>query len=135
MPNEKISGCGFHHVAIRTSEFDKTVTFYNALGFTTKLIWGEAPRRGVMLDTGDGNYLEAFERDPYDGPSEAAILHLCFRADDIDAATELARRAEAEITTEPKDIVISGNLNVPVRLAFFKGPNGEIVELFKSDIL
>lgn len=135
MANSKISGCGYHHVAIRTSKWDETLTFYAALGFTPKITWGEAPRRAVMLDSGDGNYLEAFEREAADVPSEGALLHLCFRADDVDAATELARAAGAEITVEPKDVLLEGSMTVPIRIAFFKGPNGEIVEFFRSDLL
>jgi glyoxylase I family protein len=90
-----------------------------------------------MLDTGDGNYLEIFERDPLpEGPSEsAAILHFCFRTDDCDAATERARAAGAEITVEPKTIAVFGEPKIPVRLAFFKGPDGEICELFQNEVL
>ena len=135
MPNNKIPGCGFHHVAIRTSNWDATWTFYQALGFVPTLTWGEAPTRAVMLDTGDGNYLEVFERAAAEVPSEGAILHLCFRADDTNAATELARAAGAEVTMEPKSLTISGSRDVPVRIAFFKGPNGEIVEFFENQIL
>lgn len=122
-------------MAIRTSKWDETLTFYAALGFEPRITWGQAPKRAVMLDTGDGNYLEVFERDPYDGPSEGAILHLCFRANDTDAATELARAAGAEVTVEPNSITIAGSQEVPVRLAFFKGPNGEIVEFFQNQVL
>lgn len=136
--NRVIPGCGFHHVAIRTSEWDRTIQFWTeALGFQLAVQWGEEPRRACMLDTGDGNYLEVFERDPVPGgvPSEGAILHFCFRTDDCDAALERARAAGAEVTVEPKDVTISGTLHVPVRLAFFKGPNGEICELFQNEVL
>lgn len=139
--NELIPGCGFHHVAIRTGDWERSLKFWQeALGFAIGVQWGEAPRRAAMLDTGDGNYLEIFERDPVPGgvPSEAAILHFCFRTDDVDAATERARAAGAEITVEPKSITIAGQEpvgGVPVRLSFFKGPDGEICELFQNEIL
>lgn len=135
--NRVVPGCGFHHVAIRTSEWDRTIRFWTeALGFQVAIEWGEEPRRACMLDTGDGNYLEVFERDPVPGgvPSEGAILHFCFRADDCDAALERARAAGAEVTVEPKEVAI-GAAGVPVRLAFFKGPNGEICELFQNEVL
>ncbi len=66
--NTTIGGGGFHHLALRAYDFDKTLDFYiNGLGFQKKHGWGEDGRskgepdsRAVMLDTGDGNYLEVF---------------------------------------------------------------------------
>jgi len=136
--NRAVSGCGFHHVAIRTDKWDESLRFWmEGMGFSLAVQWGEEPRRACMLDTGDGNYLEIFERDPVPGgvPSEAAILHFCFRADDCDAALERARAAGAEVTVEPKTVEVFGEPKIPVRLAFFKGPNGEICELFQNEVL
>ncbi len=136
--NEKIAGCGFHHVAIRTADWDRSLSFWQeAMGFHLGVQWGEAPRRACMLDTGDGNYLEVFERDPLpEGPSEqSAILHFCFRTDDCDAATERARAAGAQVTVEPKTIAVFGEPRIPVRLSFIKGPDGEICELFQNEVL
>lgn len=139
--NQRIPGCGFHHVAIRTSDWDRTMRLYeDGLGFHAALRWGEAPRRAVMLDSGDGNYLEVFERDP--GPAgserpagaEDSILHFCLRVDDCDGAVARARAAGFEVTVEPKSIEISGSTLVPVRLAFIKGPSGEICEFFQNEI-
>jgi len=136
--NTAVQGCGFHHVAIRTADWERSLRFWReGMGFEIGVQWGEAPRRACMLDTGDGNYLEIFERDAVPGgvPSEAAILHFCFRTDDVDAATERARAAGAEVTVEPKDIAVFGEPKIPVRLAFFKGPDGEICELMQQDVL
>lgn len=136
--NPLIPGCGFHHVAIRTENWERSLAFWSeAMGFRPAIEWGEAPRRACMLDTGDGNYLEIFERDPEPGgvPSEAAILHFCFRVTDCDVALERARAAGAEVTIEPKDVQIDGTRKVRVRLAFFKGPDGEICELFQNEVL
>ena len=86
MENKIIAGSGFHHVAIRTANWDASIRFYTeGLGFNQKITWGEAPRRAVMLDTGDGNYLEIFERDAIEnGPDDnrASILHFALRATD-----------------------------------------------------
>jgi len=55
--NKTLGGGGFHHVAIRSRDFDQTVDFYTrTLGFTPKIHWQAAPKREVMLDAGDGNY-------------------------------------------------------------------------------
>ena len=136
--NNLVRGCGFHHVAIRTSQWDRSMRFWQeGMGFTPAVQWGEAPRRACMLDTGDGNYLEVFERDPVpEGvPSEGAILHFCFRTDDCDAALERARAAGAEVTKESTSLAVFGEPKIPIRIAFFKGPDGEICELFQNEVL
>jgi glyoxylase I family protein len=135
--NQVVSGCGFHHIAIRTSNWDKSLQFYvGGLGFTQKIAWGEAPFRAVMLDTGDGNYLEIFERESAPdasilGSAEPNILHLCFRADSCDAAVEKARAAGAEVTVEPKFPEPFEKIGIKAKIAFVKGPDGEICEFFE----
>jgi glyoxylase I family protein len=131
--NNKIGGGGFHHVAIRASNFEASIQFYTeGLGFTERLSWGEGDSRGILLDTGDGNYLEVFAGGRAESKSEGAILHMAFRTNDLTAAIEAARAAGAEITKEPTDIDISKNPLTPVRIAFCKGPDGEILEFFQS---
>lgn len=128
--NAKIGGGGFHHIAIRVYDFDKTVSFYTeVLGFTERVRWGEGDSRAIMLDTGDGNYLEVFAGGTEGQKEEGAFLHLALRSDNVTEAIELARAAGMEVTVEPKDAVLGG---IPVRIAFFKGPDGEIIELFES---
>lgn len=130
---------GFHHVAIRARDFDSSVRFYTqALGFTSKITWGESPKRAIMLDAGAGDYLEIFER-PNQGPAPAGeepiILHFALRTDDTDAAIAKARAAGAEVTIEPKAITIpSSPQPTPVRLAFCKGPDGEVIEFFQNTL-
>ncbi|HEY0073016.1 MAG TPA: VOC family protein [Abditibacteriaceae bacterium] len=139
MKNNTIPGCGFHHVAIRTAKWDESIRFYTqGLGFNQKITWDEAPRRAVMLDTGDGNYLEIFEREAIEnGPDDnrASILHFALRADDCEAAVEKARAAGAEVTLEPKVPEPFTQLGLKTKIAFIKGPDGEIVEFFESENL
>ncbi len=133
--NSAIGGGGFHHVAIRAHDFDASVKFYTeALGFTEKIAWGEDRGRAVMLDTGDGNYLEVFANGEEGSKPEGAIIHFAIRTSDVDSAIARARGAGAEVTVEPKDIEIKSRpQHMPVRLAFFKGPDGEIIELFDNE--
>jgi len=135
--NTKIGGGGFHHIAIRARDFDRSVTFYtDALGFVPKITWGAKPKRAIMLDTGDGNYLEIFERP--DQPiinEESAMLHFALRTSDCDAALARARAAGCVVTMESKSIDIQSTPGpTPVRIAFFKGPDGEVVELFQNEL-
>lgn len=49
----------------------------------------------------------------------------------LGVAVEAARAAGAEITVEPKDVVVSQSPATPIRIAFCKGPDGEIIEFFQ----
>ena len=133
--NTGIPGCGFHHVAIKTADWAATIGFYTeALGFTEKIAWGQAPGRAIMLDTGDGNYLEVFEDLAYRPDPNGAIIHFALRSDDCDAALERARSAGAEVTVEPKDVAIPSQPVTPVRIAFCQGPEGAIIEFFQNEL-
>jgi glyoxylase I family protein len=131
--NHRIGGGGFHHVAIKASNFEKTVAFYTeGLGFVERHRWGEGDKRAILLDTGDGNYLEVFAGGSKERKADESILHMAFRTNDVAAALEAARAAGAEVTIETKDVVVGDNPPTPIRIAFFKGPDGEVIELFQS---
>ena len=87
----------------------------------------------MLLDTGDGNYLEMSSGGPDEPKPEGAFVHVALRTPDVDKAIERARAAGAEVTVAPKDVVIAAEPPLPVRLAFFKGPDGEVIELFAQD--
>ena len=135
--NRVISGCGFHHIAIRTANWDKSLQFWTqAIGFVARLEWGEAPQRGIMLDTGDGTIIwKIFEREPPNVPlpegCEAPILHFCFRTDDCAAAIKRAREYGAKVTVEPKMPAAFLAQNVEATIAFIEGPDGELCEFFQ----
>ena len=133
--NSVLGGGGFHHIAMRVHDFDASVKFYTeALGFREKISWGEGDGRAIMLDTGDGNYLEIFAGGTPDSKPEGAVIHFALRTTDTDAVVEHVRAAGAEITVEPKDVDIQSRpQNTPVRLAFCTGPDGEIIEFFQND--
>ena len=122
-------------MALRARDYDKSVRFYTeALGFVKKIEWGDIGKRAIMLDTGDGNYLEIFEHPNKPIPTEEALLiHFALRTTNTDAAIERARSAGAVVTIEPKDVVIQSRPSpCPVRLAFCKGPDGEVIEFFQN---
>jgi len=131
-PAEKSFVKGFHHVAMKVKDFDATVKFYTeVLGFKKSISWGEGDNRAIMLDAGNGNYLEIFAGGSDEKKPEGALLHLALSTDNCDEALERVRAAGMEITIEPNDVVINSNPPMPIRIAFFKGPDGEIIELFQ----
>lgn len=132
--NEILKGCGFHHVAVRTPDWDGSLKFWvEGLGFFKAVEWGEAPKRAALLDVGDGNYLELFERDALENTdAEAPILHFCFRVDDCDAAVARAKSIGARVTMEPADPEVFSSRGLKVRIAFIQGPGGEVCEFFQT---
>lgn len=124
-------------MALRTSDFDRSLKFYTqVLGMRPRMLWG-GDKRAVMLDVGDGNYVELFERDEAEAvEAKARVLHFCLRCDNLDEVVERVRGAGMAITVEPKDLDIEnraegGKPSITLRLAFFTGPDGEIVELMQ----
>ena len=135
MSNTK-RGPGFHHIAIRAFDFDKTVTFYKeAFGYERHYGWGDPGSRAAMLGVGDGNYVEIFEgRNSGDVP-EGGVIHYAVRVDDPDAVYQSALAVGATTVMEPKDVDIQGDHVVRVRIAFVKGLDVEVIELFCNDEL
>jgi glyoxylase I family protein len=101
------------------------------------IMWGVAPKRAVMLDTGDGNYLEVFEDVNFLAAENGAVLHFALRTTRLDEVAERVRGFGIKITIEPKDVTLSttnGRGAIPIRICFFVGPNSEVVELFQNEL-
>ncbi len=129
--NQVLGGGGIHHVAMKASDFDRSVKFYReVLGFVPVLAWGEGNGRGVMLDTGRGDCIEIFAGGEDGEKPEGAWLHLALKCEDVDGVLQKARASGCPITMEPTDITIAASSPLDIRIAFFKGPDGEILELF-----
>ncbi|MEI6052977.1 MAG: VOC family protein, partial [Opitutaceae bacterium] len=83
---------GFHHVCLKTRDWDRTLAFYvTALGFTEKITWRTAPNRAAMFDTGDGNYLEVFEDLAYVPAANGAVIHFALRTSHLDQVAARVR--------------------------------------------
>ena len=129
---------GFHHVCLKTRDWERTMRFYrDVLGCTEKIAWRAAPERAVMLDTGGGNYVEVFEDLAYQPAPDGSIAHFALRTSKLDEVAERVRAFGATITMEPKDVTIAttnGAGPVPVRIFFCTGPNGEVIEFFQNSL-
>lgn len=131
--NKVIAGLGTHHIAIQTTDYEASLAFYTeVMGMTEVVGFETGGRRAVILDIGDGSHLELFEPIPGTQPSNDAtgdiVFHFALQTTDIESALERVREAGMEITVELRTTDL-GSLNVS--LAFFKGPGGEVVELFQ----
>jgi catechol 2,3-dioxygenase-like lactoylglutathione lyase family enzyme len=85
------------------------------------------------LDTGDGNYFEISGGRTAELAPNGHFAHIALRATDCDAVVEKVRAFGAEVTVEPKDVALPSDPPTPIRIAFFKGPDGELIELFDNE--
>jgi catechol 2,3-dioxygenase-like lactoylglutathione lyase family enzyme len=134
--NPILGNGGFHHVCIKTRNWDRTMQFYQELlGCTVKIAWRAAPQRAILLDTGDGNYIEVFEDLAYTPAPNGSVAHFAFRTTRLDEVAARVRASGAKITMEPKDVSIAttnGAGAVPIRIFFCEGPSGEVIEFFQN---
>lgn len=133
--NSIIKGCGTHHIAVQTRNWIASLQLYqDTLGMKPVAEFGSPERKILLLDTGDGSHIELFEPQP-DTPAVDApaandpVIHFALATTDTRAALEHVRRAGYEVTIEPKDLTID---NLDVTIAFFRGPNGELIEFFQT---
>jgi glyoxylase I family protein len=89
-------------------------------------------KRTVLMDIGDGNYFEISQGDSDQVYGDGVFLHFALRVNDCNAALEVARSAGAEVTMEPRDVTTSSEPPLQLRIAFFKGPDGELIELVQD---
>lgn len=135
MANEKIKGCAFHHVALKVSDFEKSLKFYTeGLGFEVFRTWKNAQGSNIaLIDMGSGEYFEIFadgEKTEHADPKAGEFFHLALKADDPKAAFERALEYGGVPHIEPKEMALPSNPPLPVALAFVKGPDGEQIEFF-----
>ena len=139
----------FHHVAIRATDFDRTVKFYvEGLGFKVHYEFAIPGRidRAAFLDAGDGRYVEVFgsgsmvqaegrRRLPSEERTEGALLHFCLRVADTEAAYARALAAGAVSRLEPRISTSRLDPLVQACIAFVTGPDGEVIEFLQSEQL
>jgi glyoxylase I family protein len=125
---------GIQHINLRTEGmdmFEKTVDFYTrVLELPVYRSWGTAPKCTVMVDTGSGYVEIQNSADLVYGT--AAVNHFALATDEVDKLIEIVRAEGYEVTVEPREVMLGDNPPYPVRIAFFRGPCNEIIELFKE---
>ncbi len=127
--------CGLHHITIQTRDWDASLRLYlEVLGMQVAAEWGPPERRMMLLDVGDGSHIELIgptANSPVAGSPAAndPLVHLALATADAAAAIEPVRQAGFEVTMEPKAVKLA---DLEATVAFFRGPNGEVVEFFQT---
>lgn len=135
MSNTVAKTCGLHHITIQTRDWDASLRLYlEVLGMKVAAEWGPPEHRMMLLDVGDGSHIELIgptANSPVVGSpaSNDPLVHLALATADAAAAIEPVRQAGFEVTMEPKDVKLA---DLEATVAFFKGPNGEVVEFFQT---
>jgi len=122
---------GFHHIALNSSDFDRSVAFYKALGLVEAARWGEGAQSAMMLRLPDGGIVEIFANSNASPEQNVRFVHLALAVDDVRAAFDAAIKAGAPVREAPKDVDIPASPALPVTVAFVNGPTGEVIEFFK----
>jgi len=122
----------FDHVAITVKAMERSVAFYrDLLGFEVlgQLLLRDGTFKIVYLRSGSA-CVELFEFRDNDAQTAVGVpdpvggfKHLALQTDDVDAVAAKLKAAGTVFTVEPKDA--SGG----VRLAFFRDPDGNLLEL------
>lgn len=133
MANKVIEGMGFHHIALKCKDIEKSLAMYKAIGMCEIVRWGEDDGLIVMLDIGDGGRIELFANGSDDYSVNGKWQHFALRVDNVDAAYSAAIAAGFGEHTAPKVITLDSYPdNMSINIAFVVGPDGEEVEFFKE---
>ena len=130
MANDIIKGMGFHHIALKTKNIEKSLEMYKALGLCEVARWGEGDGLVVMLDVGDGGRIELFANGGEDFSVNGKWQHFALSVDDIDYAYNKALKAGFKSFMGPT--VVSLSPEIKINIAFVTGPDEEQVEFFKE---
>ena len=134
-PSKTAKTRGLHHITIQTRDWEASLRLYQEiLGMQVVAEFGPEDGRMMLLDIGDGSHIELIApkagTPPVGSPADPdPLVHLALATPDAAASIEPVREAGYEVTMEPKDVSLNG---LDATVAFFKGPNGEVIEFFQT---
>ena len=116
---------GLEHVGVPTADIEKTIAFYESLGFAVALRTS-IPGGGKVAFLQLGNVMiETYESDDVSG-KPGAIDHLALKARDIEAAFKAVKALGYEMVND--EIEFLPFWESGVRFFTFYGPNREKIE-------
>ena len=116
--NKIIPNMGIAHLALKASDFEKSIEFYKALGMEPYLNWGEGDKR-IQIENDPGEYAGKY-------------THFAYEVEDVQAAFDVAIAAGAKPKILPKVVPLDSHPEkVSLNIAFVYGPDGEELEFFK----
>jgi glyoxylase I family protein len=128
---------GFHHVAVFSRKYQASVDFYvKVLGLTQRVEFVHAGKRVSLLDMGSkGDYIEVFEAADKATDADGRWAHIALRCDDVTGVLTRVQALGYEVTMEAKTIELDTNTGPKpfvIHIGFFRGPDGELIELFEE---
>jgi catechol 2,3-dioxygenase-like lactoylglutathione lyase family enzyme len=129
----------FQHVTVSVSDVDKSLAFYrDLLGFPVLGRLFYPNKVGLVidfLDIGNNGILEIFSFKAPTKPTEwipndlqLGMRHSAYKVKSVDATTARLKDAGVEFTLEPL------NATGGVRIAFFKDPDGTLLEIVEGEL-
>lgn len=129
----------FQHVTVSVSNVDRALAFYrDLLGFPVLGRLYYPNQVGLVidfLDIGNNGILEIFSFKVPTQPTEwipddlqLGMRHIAFKVQNVDTTAARLKAAGVEFTLEPTDA--TGG----VRIAFFKDPDGTLLEIIQGDL-
>jgi catechol 2,3-dioxygenase-like lactoylglutathione lyase family enzyme len=137
------------HVAIMCRDVDESLRFYrDGLGFSRTYEWTKTFTatgqvvycgRGVYIELEGHTYIELFPggQDEVDS-SSGPLQHIALIVPDVDEAYRKCLDSGGSAfpfddwTGQPTTVLINGEPEMEVRVAFVKGPAGELIELYEQ---
>ncbi len=135
MDNNVIGCTGVHHIALHSSDFEKSYEFYTkALGFKEYRRWQSGERTIALLEIANGECIELFSHGnekTFDSTQAGMFVHLALNVKDSKAAFEIAIANGAKEKMAPKEMELPSNPPIPAVISFVYGPDGEEIEFFQ----
>ncbi|WP_143462169.1 VOC family protein [Levilactobacillus enshiensis] len=116
---------GIQHVGIPTADLDKTMAFYESLGFERAGLFPNGKNRCAFMRLGNLT-IETWEGDPTN-PTAGAINHISLNTTDVDAAFAAAKEQGLDLVNDEVQSIPTF-WEKGIRFFNILGPNHETIE-------